>query len=191
MTDLMQQALELADMAKAAARQLGARANIHRAGTQIRYTIEDAAWDELAAQFIRAALTPPTREDGERVAKACDWPADGRFTFVDEPGAHDPCYVVMPGGAMLPLNHHNGEGVDIARAKFIIAACNAALSAMPPPPEAVLEFYANAWEQDVDAERTVSGWEGSIGEMMPNEELLADKGERARQALAAYRESRK
>jgi len=53
--------------------------------------------------------------------------AYGPVHFKDEPGAHDPCYVVMPGGAMLELNHHAGEGVDIARAKFIVAACNAAL----------------------------------------------------------------
>jgi len=54
----------------------------------------------------------------------CDWPDDQPFSFRDERGEHDPCYVVMPGGAMLPLNHHNAEGVDIARAKFIIEACN-------------------------------------------------------------------
>lgn len=59
---------------------------------------------------------------------ACDWPI-GEFTFLDEPGEHDPCYVIMPGGAMLPVNHHAGEGVDIARAKFIIAACNEKLCA--------------------------------------------------------------
>ncbi len=57
-----------------------------------------------------------------------DWPADGRFSFRDEPGEHDPCYVVMPCGAMLAVNHHATPGVDIARAKFIVAACNAALS---------------------------------------------------------------
>jgi hypothetical protein len=58
----------------------------------------------------------------------CDWPEDGQFTFRDDPGEHDPCYVVMPDGAMLALNHHAGEGVDTARARFIIDACNAALS---------------------------------------------------------------
>lgn len=73
--------------------------------------------------------TPSTAEPVEQraIRAACDWP-NGWFTFHDDPGEHDPCYVVMPGGASLPLNHHNGEGVDIARAKFIIAACNAALS---------------------------------------------------------------
>ena len=61
----------------------------------------------------------------------CDWPVDKPFTFYDEPGEHDPCYVVMPGGAMLPLNHHAGPGVDIARARFIVKACNAALRSSP------------------------------------------------------------
>ena len=61
-------------------------------------------------------------------AKGVEWPEGERFTFYDEPGAHDPCYVIMPGGAMIPLNHHAGEGVDVARAHFIIDACNAALA---------------------------------------------------------------
>jgi hypothetical protein len=59
------------------------------------------------------------------------------FSFLDEPGEHDPCYIVMPGGSCLPVNHHATPGVDIARAKFIIAACNAALTsslaAQPAP----------------------------------------------------------
>jgi hypothetical protein len=74
------------------------------------------------------------KSEGEAMLRqTCDWPV-GEFAFHDEPGAHDPCYVVMPGGAMLPLNHHAGEGVDIARAKFIVDACNAALRAAPGPP---------------------------------------------------------
>lgn len=55
---------------------------------------------------------------------ACDWPV-GQFRFFDSPGEHDPCYVVMPDGCSLPVNHHNKPGVDIARAKFIVTACNA------------------------------------------------------------------
>ena len=66
--------------------------------------------------------------------RECDWPSEHIFTFYDEPGEHDPCYVVMPDGASLPLNHHAGEGVDIARAKFIISACNAALAAHDAQP---------------------------------------------------------
>jgi hypothetical protein len=58
----------------------------------------------------------------------CDWP-DAPFTlFLDEPGEHDPCYIVMPDGAMLSLNHHATPGVDVARAKFIVDACNAAMA---------------------------------------------------------------
>lgn len=53
-----------------------------------------------------------------------DWPANKPFEFKDEPGEHDPCYVIMPDGAMLPLCHHNKNGVDQARAKFIVDACN-------------------------------------------------------------------
>jgi hypothetical protein len=58
----------------------------------------------------------------------CDWPEGELFGFLDDPGEHDPCYVVMPGGAMLVFNHHAGEGVDVARARFVQAACNAAIN---------------------------------------------------------------
>lgn len=64
------------------------------------------------------------------IRKTCDWPG-GEFSFLDEPGEHDPCYVVMPGGAMLALNHHATSGVDIARAQFIIDACNEKLRCDP------------------------------------------------------------
>lgn len=57
----------------------------------------------------------------------CAWP-EGEFSFHDEPGEHDPCYVVMPDGAMLTVNHRADEGVDVARAKFIVGACNEALT---------------------------------------------------------------
>lgn len=87
-----------------------------------------------------ASATPPD------VRTECDWPS-GEFWFKDEPGEHDPCYVVMPGGAMLPINHHAGPGVDIARAKFIIAACNRALLASAPHP-----VHAGA----------VEGWQAGI-----------------------------
>jgi hypothetical protein len=53
----------------------------------------------------------------------CDWP-DEDFKFLDEPGEHDPCYVVMPGGSCLSLNHHAVNGTDQCRARFIIDACN-------------------------------------------------------------------
>lgn len=60
----------------------------------------------------------------QEVLKLCDWPIDTAFQFKDEPGEHDPCYVIMPGGAMLPLAHHAINGTDQARAQFIVDACN-------------------------------------------------------------------
>lgn len=76
------------------------------------------------------------------VREQCDWP-EGEFKFIDDdPGAHDPCYVVMPGGACLVVNHHAGPGVDIARAKFIVAACNAALAGQTVP----LPEYPPEWK---------------------------------------------
>jgi hypothetical protein len=57
----------------------------------------------------------------------CDWPPGVAFGFHDDPGEHDPCYVIMPGGAMLEFNHSATPGVDIARASFVQAACNLAL----------------------------------------------------------------
>lgn len=70
-----------------------------------------------------------TIAERERQAfEACDWPPGAPFTFFDESGEHDPCYVVMPDGAMLALNHHAAPSVDIARAKFVITACNDALA---------------------------------------------------------------
>lgn len=79
---------------------------------------------------LRAAIPVPNerRTARELISQECDWPAEGKFTFHDDPGEHDPCYIVMPGGAALPVNHHARPGVDIARAKFIIDACNAALT---------------------------------------------------------------
>jgi len=53
-----------------------------------------------------------------------NWPEGNQFTFLDA-GGHNPCYVVMPDGAAIPLNHWNNQGTDIARAKWIIDACNA------------------------------------------------------------------
>jgi hypothetical protein len=81
----------------------------------------------------RATAPPQPAPDAMRARAECDWPSDQNFTFRDDPGEHDPCYVVMPGGATLVVNHHAGEGVDIARAKFIVDACNAALSSAPVP----------------------------------------------------------
>lgn len=72
--------------------------------------------------FHDLGLAPPRLD-------ACEWPRGATFGFHDDPGEHDPCYVIMPGGAMLAFNHHVGEGVDIARARFVQNACNALLVA--------------------------------------------------------------
>lgn len=63
---------------------------------------------------------------------ALGWPVGVPFTFYDSPGEHDPCFVVMPGGCSLPLNHCATAEMDIERAMFIIDACNAALEKMQP-----------------------------------------------------------
>ena len=55
---------------------------------------------------------------------ACEWP-DKPFTVRDEPGEHDPCWLILPGGEMLAFNHHATNGVDQARAQFLADACNA------------------------------------------------------------------
>lgn len=66
----------------------------------------------------------------DQTLKDCDWPSEMKFMFADSEGEHDPCYVVMPGGASLPVNHHGQTGVDIARAKFIVDACNEKLASL-------------------------------------------------------------
>ena len=75
------------------------------------------------------------------------WPEGKDFTFHDD-GGHQPCYVVMPDGAALPLNHWDDETTDIARAKWIIDACNAKLATRhhPEPAADVVEAAAaNIW----------------------------------------------
>lgn len=67
------------------------------------------------------------REHHEKLAQqfnACDWPGDADFSIHDDPDPHRPVYIVMPGGAMIELNHHAGDGVDCARAEWIVEACN-------------------------------------------------------------------
>lgn len=80
----------------------------------------------LPSQSPASADTPVSVGDG------CDWPAK-LFTMQDEPGEHDPCYLICPDGAMIPFCHHDTNGVDQARVKFIMDACNAALAASPHP----------------------------------------------------------
>lgn len=59
-----------------------------------------------------------------------DWPLHEDFRFADIADAHAPCLVVMPGGAAIVLNHHAGSGVDVARARWIVDACNDKLRRM-------------------------------------------------------------
>jgi hypothetical protein len=78
--------------------------------------------------FYSDEVAASPAEQGAREAFAdCDWPNGGRFSVHDMPGEHDPCYLIMPGGATLALNHHAQNGVDQARAQFIADACNVAL----------------------------------------------------------------
>ncbi len=85
---------------------------------------------------------------------ALGWPVGVPFTFYDSPGEHDPCFVVMPGGCSLPLNHCATAEMDIARAKFIIDACNAALAKLQPKPKHPAGFVRNPnpsappWERE-------------------------------------------
>ncbi len=92
-----------------------------------------------------------------------DWPEGGKFTFHDDPGEHDPCYVVMPDGAMLELNHHAGRGVDIARAKFIVAACNRALNwkISDDTKKQISEIEANSRNAMLNAHNIVAGSEAN------------------------------
>jgi len=70
--------------------------------------------------------------DAVALIEACKYPMGGRFLYHDEEGEHDPAYVVIPGGEMVPINgYDDGDApipTDVARAAFIVTACNAALS---------------------------------------------------------------
>jgi hypothetical protein len=103
------------------------------------------------------------------IHQICDWPK-GEFTFRDEPGEHDPCYIVMPGGAMLVVNHHAAEGVDIARAKFIIDACNAALQAAWDDDETYEIGKRDGYEDAVQDIDIATGGDGEFrGSTFPGE----------------------
>ena len=100
---------------------------------------------ELEAELNTRADALAGRSDD---LSACEFPAGVAFGFHDEPGEHDPCYVVLPGGAMIAFNHDARPGVDIARAKFVRDACNAALRAPRSAPERV-EAVARIVDSDV------------------------------------------
>jgi hypothetical protein len=96
----------------------------------------------------------------DTLLQKCDFPEKGIFSFVDSPGEHNPCYVVMPGGAMLEFNHHAGDGVDVARARFIVGACNVRLATSPLDDE-ILSL--------------VRVWRECKPERRPSAEALADR----------------
>ena len=74
---------------------------------------------------------------------------------------------------------HEGDGSDER-----LAMIRAALSASDVTKlRDALTFYAEQWEQDIDAEQTAHGWVGSIGQVCPTEALCEDAGRIARQAL--------
>jgi len=64
---------------------------------------------------------------------ACDWQEGALFGVHDEPGEHDPCYLVLPSNEMIPFVHHAVNGVDQARAQFIADCCNQVLSPIQQP----------------------------------------------------------
>lgn len=115
------------------------------ADTNDRATLMRRAADVI--ERLAAQAHEPSADVVERDLSEMDWPDGGRFTFHDDPGEHDPCYVVMPGGASVPLCHHARNGVDQARAKFIVEACNAALDAPEPSDDAcrVVARAGAAW----------------------------------------------
>lgn len=59
----------------------------------------------------------------------CDFPPGETFGFRDDPGEHDPCYVIMPGGAMLVFNHHADPDNFKDRASIALADAILALTA--------------------------------------------------------------
>lgn len=168
---------------------------------QIRIDGFNNADDRAALRAIAAALRIPVQEVGVEpdLLTRCNWPSGALFTFHDLPGAHDPCYVVMPGGAALEFNHDGGEGVDIARAKFVIAACNRALATPSPSPEREASMgepqagYIKAFYEVADllgiGARTCSPKEAWEGEMRPRlVTLLAGGREALERAAKAVRE---
>lgn len=92
----------------------------------VRWTTPLAMGPQLSAK-AKERLDKMERLDLQALISACQFPVGVPVAFHDEPGAHDPCYVVLPGGAMLELNHWGDELTDVARAVFIVRSCNAAL----------------------------------------------------------------
>lgn len=100
-------------------------------------------------------MTSETRDE----LIACDWPLNEVFRFYDPDTSdiHGPVFLIMPGGAMVKFHHHGSETVDIARAKWIMDACNAriadALSRSAPAGDrdAIIEECAKVAEAEAVA----------------------------------------
>jgi len=85
---------------------------------------------------------------------ACDWQEGALFGVRDEPGEHDPCYLILPSNELIPFVHHAINGVDQARARFIADCCNQVLSPIKQPfthPSAqaaqVPDALPNEWQE--------------------------------------------
>src|ERR1035437_5227826 len=111
-------------------------------------------WDTNTAWNTRSPAKPASAERREALVWKIVDPAYkyNNFVFEDSPGEHDPCFVICPGGKVLEFNDHAGEGVDIARAKFIVDACNAALTADDAQKGAVQRAMDDA------TKRSIYGW---------------------------------
>lgn len=140
------------DVAKLVEKLRNREETLEHAQASLGLWMERADAAQAESRNLREALKP--------YAPELDW-REARFTFYDSPGEHDPCFIVMPGGNTLPLNHHATPGVDIARAKWIIDACNARLP-----------WVIDSWRQEE------AGWKAR------EKDLEAESRERAGEVLA-------
>ena len=81
---------------------------------------------------VRPAKEPPSSGSERRLVlfrelrQQLDWP-HGIFRVEDEPGEHDPCWLITPGGVCYAFNAHAVNGFDQARAQWVADTLNAAL----------------------------------------------------------------
>ena len=76
----------------------------------------------------KARLDQIEKLDAAALLAACQFPVGAVAAYHDEQGEHDPSYVVLPGGPMMPMNFCADELTDVARAVLIVRAINAALA---------------------------------------------------------------
>lgn len=104
---------------------------------------DDPLWLRISPE-ARERIERLNALDMEALAKVANFPIGASFAFSDEPGEHDPCHVVLPGGAMVAFAHCAEPDMDVARALFVARACNAALAPSHPRPDAEIDPYAHA-----------------------------------------------